>query len=100
MSSPRGTIWDGPRWWVWLAAETVRATMGLKLSLSGGPLVAQIIVLPMPAASHLAIHFRDDLRKEHDRREAAHSTMTAVTAPILWCALTGAIGYAALLTSN
>ena len=51
-------------WTVWLAAETVLATLGLKLSLSGGPLVAQIIVLTMPAASHLAIHFRDDLRKD------------------------------------
>ena len=87
-------------WTVWLAAETVLATLGLKLSLSGGPLVAQIIVLTMPAASHLAIHFRDDLRKMQDRREAARSTLRAVTSPILWCALTGAVGYAALLTSN
>lgn len=87
-------------WVVWLAAETVLATLRLKLSLSGGPLVAQIIVLTMPAASHLAIHFRDDLRKERDRGEAARSTMSAVMAPIVWCSLTGAIGYAALLTSN
>lgn len=87
-------------WAVWLAAETVLATIGLKLSLSGGPLVAQIIVLTMPAASHLAIHFRDDLRKERDRREAARSTLRAVTRPIVWCALTGAVGYGALLTSN
>ncbi len=87
-------------WTVWLAAETILATLGLKLSLSGGPLVAQIIVLTMPAASHLAIHFRDDLRQERDRRVAAISAMRAVTRPILWCALTGAVGYAALLTSN
>lgn len=87
-------------WTVWLAAETVLATLGLKLSLSGGPLVAQIIVLTMPAASHLAIHFRDDLRKHRDRREAATMTLRAVTRPIVWCTLTGAIGYAALLTSN
>ena len=40
-------------------------------SLSGGPLVAQIIVLTMPAASHLAIHFRDDRRREADPRVAA-----------------------------
>ena len=87
-------------WTVWLTAETVLATLGLKLSLSGGPLVAQIIVLTMPAASHLAIHFRDDLRKERDRRAAAAMTLRAVTQPIVWCTLTGAIGYAALLTSN
>ena len=36
-----------------------------------GPLVAQIIVLTMPAASHLAIHFRDDRRREADPRVAA-----------------------------
>ena len=40
----------------------------IRLSLSGGPLVAQIIVLTMPAASHLAIHFRDDLRRDGDPR--------------------------------
>jgi hypothetical protein len=87
-------------WTVWLMTETVLATLNIKLSLSGGPLVAQIIVLTMPAASHLAIHFRDDLRKEPDRRKAAIETLNAVTSPILWCALTGTIGYGALLTSN
>jgi predicted RND superfamily exporter protein len=87
-------------WTVWLITETVLATMNIKLSLSGGPLVAQIIVLTMPAASHLAIHFRDYLRKDPDRRGAAIETMNAVTSPILWCALTGTIGYGALLTSN
>ena len=55
-------------WVVWLATETILAFFHLKLSLSGGPLVAQIIVLTMPAASHLAIHFRDDRRREADPR--------------------------------
>jgi predicted RND superfamily exporter protein len=72
-------------WVVWLATETILSVLGLKLSLSGGPLVAQIIVLTMPAASHLAIHFRDDRRQEPDRRRAAASTLKAVTAPIIWC---------------
>lgn len=87
-------------WLVWLGTEMIMATFGLKLSLSGGPLVAQIIVLTMPAASHLAIHFRDDRRHLVDQRIAARSTMKAVWVPILWCALTGAIGYGALVTSN
>src|SRR6202521_1190869 len=87
-------------WVIWLATEAILATLNIKLSLSGGPLVAQIIVLTMPAASHLAIHFREDLRREADRTRAALSTLDAVTAPIIWCAITGAIGYGALLTSN
>jgi uncharacterized protein len=87
-------------WVVWLATETILATLNLKLSLSGGPLVAQIIVLTMPAASHLAIHFRDERRREPERRRASIATLEAVTAPIIWCAITGAIGYGALLTSN
>ena len=87
-------------WVVWLATEEVLTAFHLKLSLSGGPLVAQIIVLTMPAASHLAIHFRDDRRREADPRVAARSTLRAVSAPILWCAITGAIGYAALITSD
>lgn len=87
-------------WVVWLAAEAILSIFHLRLSLSGGPLVAQIIVLTMPAASHLAIHFRDARRRERDPREAARSTLAAVSAPILWCAVTGAIGYGALATSK
>jgi predicted RND superfamily exporter protein len=87
-------------WVVWLATEHLLATFDIKLSLSGGPLVAQIIVLTMPAASHLAIHFRDERRREADPRQAARSTLTAVVAPIAWTAITGAIGYGALVTSD
>ena len=87
-------------WVIWLATEAVLASLNIKLSLSGGPLVAQIIVLTMPAASHLAIHFRDDRRRQADPREAAHSTLAAVAAPIAWTAITGAIGYGALVTSD
>ena len=54
----------------------------------------------MPAASHLAIHFRDDRRREADPRRAARSTLAAVAAPIVWTAITGAIGYGALVTSD
>jgi uncharacterized protein len=87
-------------WVVWLATESALAYANLRLSLSGGPLVAQIIVLTMPAASHLAIHFRDDRRRQADPRIAARTTLSAVTVPILWCAVTGAIGYGALFISR
>jgi predicted RND superfamily exporter protein len=87
-------------WLIWLATEAILASLNIKLTLSGGPLVAQIIVLTMPAASHLAIHFRDNRRREADPRQAARSTLAAVAAPIIWTATTGAIGYAALVTSD
>ena len=87
-------------WVVWLATEAILTTFNIKLSLSGGPLVAQIIVLTMPAASHLAIHFRDERRRQAEPRQAARSTLTAVAAPIVWTAITGAIGYGALVTSD
>ena len=87
-------------WAVWLATSWFLNTFDMKLSLSGGPLVAQIIVLTMPAASHLAIHYRDERRREGDAKLAAKTTLRAVTVPILWCAATGAIGYGALLTSS
>ena len=87
-------------WTIWLATETLLYFFNIKLSLSGGPLVAQIIVLTMPAASHLAIHFRDDRRREADPAVAGQSTLRNVAAPILWTAITGAIGYGALVTSN
>jgi uncharacterized protein len=87
-------------WVIWLATETLLASFRIKLALSGGPLVAQIIVLTMPAVSHLAIHFRDERRREADPRRAASSTLAAVAAPILWTAITGAIGYGALVISD
>jgi predicted RND superfamily exporter protein len=87
-------------WVVWLATEAILTTFHIKLSLSGGPLVAQIIVLTMPAASHLAIHFRDERRRQADPRVAARSTLASVATPIAWTAITGAIGYAALVTSD
>ena len=87
-------------WVIWLATEDVLARFGIRLALSGGPLVAQIIVLTMPAASHLAIHFRDDRRREIDPRRAARTTLASVAAPIAWTAITGAIGYGALVTSE
>jgi predicted RND superfamily exporter protein len=92
-------------WTVWLATSAVLGSLNLKLSLSGGPLVAQIIVLTMPAASHLAIHFRDALlgRPESDpsaRRLAAIETLHNVAGPVFWCALTGMLGYGALAISQ
>ena len=87
-------------WVIWLLTEHILASLHIKLALSGGPLVAQIIVLTMPAASHLAIHFRDDRRREADPRTAARSTLVAVAAPIAWTAITGAIGYGSLVTSD
>ena len=87
-------------WTIWLATETVLSVFHIKLSLSGGPLVAQIIVLTMPAASHLAIHFRDDRRRQANASIAGRSTLRGVASPIIWTAITGAIGYGALITSN
>ncbi|MGC8644406.1 MAG: MMPL family transporter, partial [Isosphaeraceae bacterium] len=87
-------------WTIWLATETLLRVFQIKLSLSGGPLVAQIIVLTMPAASHLAIHFRDDRRREADAAAAGRLTLRAVAVPIIWTAITGAIGYGALITSD
>lgn len=84
----------------WLATEWLLVEFGLRLSLSGGPLIGQIIVLTMPAASHLALHFRDEMRLGLPRRDAASRTLLDVFRPILWCALTGAIGYGALVSSS
>lgn len=87
-------------YFTWMATEWILVEFGLKISLSGGPLIGQIIVLTMPAASHLALHFRDEQRQGLLRREAARKTLLDVIRPILWCAFTGAIGYGALTFSS
>jgi predicted RND superfamily exporter protein len=87
-------------WLVWRAAETILSLLDIRLSLSGGPLSSQIVVLTMPAASHLAIHFRDELRASGDRLAAARHALRAVSVPVFWTALAGTIGYGALMTSR
>ncbi len=87
-------------YFTWMATEWMLVELGLKISLSGGPLIGQIIVLTMPAASHLALHFRDEQRQGLLRRDAARKTLVDVIRPILWCAFTGAIGYGALISSS
>jgi len=87
-------------YFTWMATEWLLVGLGLKISLSGGPLIGQIIVLTMPAASHLALHFRDEQRQGLLRHDAARRTLLDVIRPILWCAFTGAIGYGALISSS
>ncbi|GIW86949.1 MAG: membrane protein [Isosphaeraceae bacterium] len=87
-------------WVVWRIAESALAALDIRLSLSSGPLSSQIVVLTMPAASHLAIHFREALRRSGDRWEATRASLRHVSVPILWTALAGTIGYGALLSSR
>src|SRR5262249_5519248 len=46
------------------------------------------------------IHFRENLRHRSDPAAAGRATLRAVAVPILWTAVTGAIGYGALITSD
>jgi predicted RND superfamily exporter protein len=84
----------------WLVTQAVLNGAHLKLTLSAGLIIAQTVVLCMPAASHLAMHFREATRGGIDARTAARQTLVAVAAPIAWCALTAAAGYLALLSST
>lgn len=84
----------------WLVTQTFLNVAHLKLTLSAGLIVAQTVVLCMPAASHLAMHFREATRGGADASSAARLTLVAVARPIAWCSLTAAAGYLALLTST
>lgn len=67
----------------------------LKLSLSAGPIIAQTVVLCMPAASHLAVRFFATLHEGIGRHEAAHRTLNVMFTPVAWCAVASASGYLA-----
>jgi predicted RND superfamily exporter protein len=84
----------------WLITATFLNSFDLRLTLSAGPIVAQTVVLCMPAASHLAMHFREALGKQSTADDAARFTLVAVAAPILWCAITAGAGYLALFSSS
>ncbi len=87
-------------WATWQVTQAFLNVCDLKLTLSSGPIIAQTVVLCMPAASHLAMHFRAARAEMNDRRAAARRTLVAIAAPVAWCAVTAAIGYLATLSSS
>ena len=87
-------------WVTWLILQAFMTRLGLELTLSSGPIVAQTVVLCMPAASHLAVRFRELLQGQLHREEAARQTLIALAVPVAWCSLTAAAGYLATLTSS
>jgi predicted RND superfamily exporter protein len=84
----------------WLVTQQLLNVLDLQLTLSAGPIVAQTIVLCMPAVSHLAMHFYHSAAELGDDIQAAQETLASMAAPIAWCTLTAAAGYLALLSST
>ncbi len=84
----------------WQLTQAFLNTWDLKLTLAAGPIIAQTVVLCMPAASHLAVHFRESLRNQFNPEIAARQTLAVVSVPVAWCALTAAAGYLATLSSS
>lgn len=82
-------------WTTWEMTRIFITVFNLKLSLSAGPIVAQTVVLCMPAASHLAVRFFSTLHEGISRREAAHRTLNVMFTPVAWCAVASASGYLA-----
>jgi predicted RND superfamily exporter protein len=82
-------------WATWEITRIFITIFHLKLTLSAGPIIAQTVVLCMPAASHLAVRFFSILHAGGNRRDTAHATLTVMFAPVAWCAIASAIGYLA-----
>lgn len=82
-------------WATWELTSIFITVFDLRLSLSAGPIIAQTIVLCMPAASHLAIRFFATLREGLPRKEAALRTLNVMFIPVAWCAVASASGYLA-----
>lgn len=87
-------------WTTWELAKYFITTYDLELTLSSGPIVAQTVVLCMPATSHLAVRFHDLLRKGVSREDAGRSVLLELFAPIAWCSLAAAGGYFASGTAT
>ena len=82
-------------WATWEMTRIFITIFQLKLSLSAGPIIAQTVVLCMPAASHLAVRFFATLHEGLGRHEAAHRTLNVMFTPVAWCAVASASGYLA-----
>src|SRR5262249_17715863 len=82
-------------WATWEMTRIFITVFHLKLSLSAGPIIAQTVVLCMPAASHLAVRFFATLHEGVNRRAAALRTLNIMFIPVAWCAVASASGYLA-----
>jgi predicted RND superfamily exporter protein len=82
-------------WATWEITRIFITIFHLKLTLSAGPIIAQTVVLCMPAASHLAVRFFSILHSGMTRSETAHETLTVMFTPVAWCAIASASGYLA-----
>lgn len=82
-------------WATWEITRIFITAFHLKLTLSAGPIIAQTVVLCMPAASHLAVRFFSILHTGLKRHETAHETLTVMFMPVAWCAIASATGYLA-----
>ncbi|MFO1042460.1 MAG: MMPL family transporter [Planctomycetaceae bacterium] len=82
-------------WATWEITRIIITFFDLKLTLSAGPIIAQTVVLCMPASSHLAVRFFSILHTGLKRPETAHETLTVMFAPVAWCAVASASGYLA-----
>ncbi len=82
-------------WATWEITRIFITFFNLKLTLSAGPIIAQTVVLCMPAASHLAVRFFSILHTGLKRTETAHETLTVMFTPVAWCAIASASGYLA-----
>lgn len=82
-------------WATWEITRIFITFFNLKLTLSAGPIIAQTVVLCMPAASHLAVRFFSILHTGLKRQETAHETLTVMFTPVAWCAIASASGYLA-----
>ena len=82
-------------WATWELTRIFITIFHLKLTLSAGPIVAQTVVLCMPAASHLAVRFFSILHTGMKRPDAAHQALTVMFTPVAWCAIASATGYLA-----
>lgn len=87
-------------WTTWELTRIFITIFQLKLSLSAGPVIAQTVVLCMPAASHLAVRFFATLQEGLDRTSAAHRTLNVMFPPVAWCAVASASGYLATAISS
>lgn len=83
-------------WATWEITKAFLVGFDLRLSLSSGPIIAQTIVLCMPAASHLAVRYGELLRQGLSKDAAIAQSHRAVFLPVAWCAMTAASGYLAM----
>ncbi len=86
--------------WSILFTQAILSVLQLQLTMISSTLSAIITIIGVATVTHVLLDFVRQRRTGLSREGALTATLTKLIKPIIWACITGAIGFAALLSAN